>query len=250
MNNSYYNKNLSLEELVKQLLHRVEKLEEDVTSLKQENGALKMRIDRLILNKNSQDNDYSFSPTTQTIKKIYVGQNSPDYNKVDFTKNSLVGKSAQINNKIASKITMPTNTSSSAAGGIAFVKEYNSIMSKSDNYDSITARENFVQKFKIKNLNCSNTDTLINNPNIEAEFVEDEYGDYWIIQLQGTRYATLPNITDYTEDIHISRGMSQVFKSNYTFGQNYSHIKVIKPAILDNVGGKWRIISKGELDLR
>ena len=243
MNRLIYDNNLSLEERFLKLLSYVEKLEKDIEDLKLENKFFDGRLKRLE-NNQSENKD----PLIATNRKVIVNQNQNNYPKVDFSKNSSFdNRPAQIHKNIIVKNNSAPSTSNNSIG---FVNEYNAIMSRSGDYNSITAREEFFRKFQFISVTCSNTDMLINNPKLEAEFTVDEDGDYWLLKLKGTTYAALPNITDYTEDVHVARAMNQVFKSNYEFGKIYSHITVIQPALFENTSGKWKITKKGELILR
>ena len=127
-----------------------------------------------------------------------------------------------------------------------FVSAFNSLSNKSAG-ESITAREEFAKKFKLKSFICDNSDMLINNPNLNPIFAEESFdGDYWAYEVEPNTYAVVPNVTTYTEDLHIARAMGKVFDSNFVVGRNYSVIRVTKPAIFK---GMWNLETRGRLEL-
>jgi len=127
-----------------------------------------------------------------------------------------------------------------------FISAFNALSNKSAG-ESITAREEFAKKFKLKSFICDNSEMLINNPNLNPVFAEESFdGDYWAYEVEPNTFAVVPNVTTYTEDLHIARAMGKVFDSNFVVGRNYSVIRVTKPAIFK---GMWNLETRGRLEL-
>lgn len=114
------------------------------------------------------------------------------------------------------------------------------------------ARDEFVQRYKIRAFNCVNFEARMNDPVPPPEFVEAETvanGEYWAIPYVNNSFLVFPNVKNYSDNHHTARAMGVVFKSNFKSGYMYSRITVDKAAIFECTGNVWILSQTGILRL-
>ena len=134
--------------------------------------------------------------------------------------------------------------------GNQFLKEYNLLLEKTG-YEAKTARDAFIEKYKVRGFKCANVDERINQPSLKAIFENAETvqrGDYWAIPISGNKFKVVPNVKNYTENYHTTRAMGEVFNSNFYSG-NYAKIQVEDAAEFINSGNSWTLCKAGKIYL-
>lgn len=148
--------------------------------------------------------------------------------------------------KAANTINAPINISA----GEDFLRDYNIWQSKTDGFEKINARKDFIAKYKVRYFNCVNYNERMNQPKLPPIFEESSAsGDYWAIQTAGNIFKVVPNVKSYNDNYHVARAMCEVFDSNFNSG-NYSNIQLERAAEFTNSGQNWTLIRKGKLILR
>ncbi len=134
--------------------------------------------------------------------------------------------------------------------GDQFLKEYNLLLEKTG-YEAKTARDAFIEKYKVRGFKCANVDERINQPSLKAIFENAETvqrGDYWAIPISGNKFKVVPNVKNYTENYHTTRAMGEVFNSNFQSGI-YNKIQVEDAAEFINSGNSWTLCKAGKIYL-
>ena len=136
------------------------------------------------------------------------------------------------------------------SAGEDFLRDYNIWQSKTDGFEKINARKDFIAKYKVRYFNCVNYNERMNQPKLPPIFEESSAsGDYWAIQTAGNIFKVVPNVKSYNDNYHVARAMCEVFDSNFDSG-NYSNIQLERAAEFTNSGQNWTLIRKGKLILR
>ena len=145
----------------------------------------------------------------------------------------------------------PTEKNISRSSASNLISEFNSL-TRQDGFNFRKSRDEFLQKYKVRAFNCTNSDARMNEPVPPPIFVEVETvisGDYWAVKLNDNLFAIFPNIKIYSETCHSARAMGEVFESNFLAGMTYNKIFVSTPAIFSCSGNVWKLINKGKLNL-
>ena len=129
-----------------------------------------------------------------------------------------------------------------------FVKEFNAIANQGG-YDAKKARDEFVQKYRVRAFNCTNFEARMNDPIPPPEFGEAANGEYWAIPFSDNSFFVFPNVKSYSDNHHTARAMGEVFKSNFVPGGTYSKIIVERPAVFECAGNIWNLKRQGNLRL-
>ncbi len=206
-------------------IDEIASLKNDLKILRSENRELRMRLESL---ENKPAQTYISTPAPAVTL-----QKSP----------ALTLQKSSVQNYPAKTPPPPTLLDKYAD----FISEFNELNAKEmTGYEKQSARQNFVSKYNVKFFSCVNYNERMNNPNLEPEFAQQSgKGDYWAYEVEADTFAVVPNVSSYTENLHVARAMGEVFNSNFKDG-NYSNIRVVKPAIFK---GMWRLAEKGELVL-
>lgn len=129
-----------------------------------------------------------------------------------------------------------------------FVKAFNSLANQGG-YDAKKARDEFVQKYRVRAFNCINFEARMNDPIPPPVFGEATNGEYWAIPFADNSFFVFPNVKIYSDNHHTARAMGEVFKSNFASGGTYSKITVEKPAVFECAGNVWTLKRQGKLGL-
>ena len=276
-------------ERVKKLEIKNDELEEKIASLNIENGAMKMRLERLANNFNITPSEIStasneiqparsenfsvqaetnsnktapnpvYTPRTSNAPKeikpahfekfsAQIETSPPSNSHITLRKkeNPAPQNSPRRLQKTANTINTPQNFST----GEDFLRDYNIWQSKTDGFEKINARKDFIAKYKVRYFNCVNYNERMNQPKLPPIFEESPAsGDYWAIQTAGNIFKVVPNVKSYNDNYHVARAMCEVFDSNFDAG-NYSNIQLERAAEFTNSGQNWTLIRKGKLVLR
>lgn len=133
------------------------------------------------------------------------------------------------------------------------VANFNRLADKKAGYELNQARKEFVSKYNVRAFSCVNYEERMNEPIPPPKFSDSESafsGEYWAVPLTPTQFAVFPNVKTYTNNVHATRAMGEVFKSNFATGRTYSEIIVNVPAIFDYLGTSWHLKRQGVLQLR
>lgn len=147
-------------------------------------------------------------------------------------------------NAVASGKTLSTPTSSVSS----ILSEYNKIFEYSGN-DNKIARENFANKYKVIGISCSNYVERVNSPSVPPTFDTTQSlakAHIWLIDFKIYCLAFLNPAQGYDEQKHDFAGMKDVFNSNFKSGV-YNTFRLISPAVMQNIGGVWKVTKKGEI---
>ena len=276
-------------ERVKKLEIKNDELEEKIASLNIENGAMKMRLERLAnsfnktpseiytasneiqparsenfsvqaeTNSNKTASNPVYTPRTSNAPKeikpahfekfsVQTETSPPSNSHITLRKkeNPAPQNSPRRLQKTANTINTPQNFST----GEDFLRDYNIWQSKTDGFEKINARKDFIAKYKVRYFNCVNYNERMNQPKLPPIFEESPAsGDYWAIQTAGNIFKVVPNVKSYNDNYHVARAMCEVFDSNFDAG-NYSNIQLERAAEFTNSGQNWTLIRKGKLILR
>ena len=250
-----------LEEKNEALEKRIADLEKEITGLRLENDFMQNRFERLA-------NDFNKKPSNsiQASRKI----NAPNEIKpTRFEKFSAQTETTPPSNPhiVLSKKENPAppktvyerrpqkpantiNTPKSFSAGEDFLRDYNIWQSKTDGFEKINARKDFIAKYKVRYFNCVNYNERMNQPKLPPIFEESSAsGEYWAIQTAGNIFKVVPNVKSYNDNYHVARAMCEVFDSNFDVG-NYSNIQLERAAEFTNSGQNWTLVKKGKLILR
>ena len=129
-----------------------------------------------------------------------------------------------------------------------FLQEFNKL-SNFQGFEFTEAKRNFIQMFNVKTFSCKNYEERIRNPKLQPIFGIDSTpvdGGFLAHQIGNDLYEVVPNLKVYANEHHVQATMRDFFDSNFTPGQTYRNISVIKPAL---VTAAWQVKSKGELRL-
>ena len=266
-------------ERVKKLEIKNDELEEKIASLNIENGAMKMRLERLANSFNKTLSEIStasneiqparsenfpvqaetnsnktapnpvYTPRTSNAPKeikpahfekfsVQTETSPPSNSHITLRKkeNPAPQNSPRRLQKTANTINTPQNFST----GEDFLRDYNIWQSKTDGFEKINARKDFIAKYKVRYFNCVNYNERMNQPKLPPIFEESPAsGDYWAIQTAGNIFKVVPNVKSYNDNYHVARAMCEVFDSNFDAG-NYSNIQLERAAEFTNSGKNWR----------
>ena len=129
-----------------------------------------------------------------------------------------------------------------------FVKAFNSLANQGG-FSAKKARDEFVQKYRVRAFNCTNFEARMNDPIPPPVFGETANGEYWAIPFTDNSFFVFPNVKSYSDNHHTARAMGEVFKSNFASGGTYSKITVEKPAVFECAGNVWTFKRQGKLGL-
>ncbi len=131
-----------------------------------------------------------------------------------------------------------------------FLKEYNLLLEKTG-YEAKTARDAFIEKYKVRGFTCANFNERINQPTLAPVFEsydKVQHSDYWAIPISGNKFKVVPNVKNYNENYHTARAMGEVFNSNFYSG-NYAKIQVEDAAEFIKSGDNWSLCKAGKIYL-
>ena len=278
-------------ERVKKLEIKNDELEEKIASLNIENGAMKMRLERLAnsfnktlseistasneiqparsenfsvqaeTNSNKTASNPVYTPRTSNAPKeikpahfekfsAQIETSPPSNSHITLRKKENPAPPKIVHGQRIQKTANTIDTPQNFSTGEDFLRDYNIWQSKTDGFEKINARKDFIAKYKVRYFNCVNYNERMNQPKLPPIFEESPAsGDYWAIQTAGNIFKVVPNVKSYNDNYHVARAMCEVFDSNFDSG-NYSNIQLERAAEFTNSGQNWTLIRKGKLILR
>ena len=270
----------------KYIEERIDELEAEVSSLKNENDSLKKEIYSLRITNGIFDKRIKeISEFNEQLKKVFkkVSKDSeklPADNNADFSKT--FPRSNEVKKNIRPSLQFKTNSVQSSPiisvrenppreqrnftqnpprkiyHGTAvssqepFISDFNNLKNFGGK-DFNEQYRSFIRDNHVEAFSCEDVAGRMNNPNLPLIFSEvpsAKDGDFWAVPAQGNKFSVLPNPrTIYNDNFHVERAMGDVFESNFQPGNTYDKIQVERPAEFERIGRTWRIMGKGHLFL-
>ena len=130
---------------------------------------------------------------------------------------------------------------------------YNSLNVIGNASEQRRARNDFIRKYQVVGLICTNSQARMGNPSLAPEFGDagsPQQGDLWAAPLgKPPLYAVMPRQgLNYEHQRNESGGLGEIFDSNFE-GGTYARIELLYLAIFQRGGGGWVSSKKGQIRL-
>ena len=134
-----------------------------------------------------------------------------------------------------------------------FSAEYNGLYDvKGTLFTRKKAQDDFIRKYAVQGMKCSNYELRLSRPELEPRFVAvamAREADYWGMPLGNNLFAVVPSVNlVYNEECHVAGGMREAFQSNFRRGKVYQIFTVCETATFQ-FGTVGKVFKRGLLEI-